>query len=96
VNCGTLEGVLVFIFRTWPGGKLFVKEMYHLNLHRGLGAHEMDARPHVWGIIDDEICTWKIEEVSFGGIFSSLEDEAPTLSTWTLAFGGLLCHSLSP
>jgi hypothetical protein len=69
-----------------------VKEFCHLDLHGGLEAHEMDVRPHVWGTIDDECCTWKMKDVSFGGILASSEDELAPLSTWTLAFGGLKRH----
>jgi hypothetical protein len=58
----------------------------------GLKAHEMDARPHVWGTIDDERCTWKMKENAFGGILESLEDDLAHLSTWTLAFEGLKRH----
>jgi hypothetical protein len=52
-------------------------------------AHRMVARPHVWGTIDDERCTWKKKDVAFGGTLASLEDEVPPFSTWMLAFGGL-------
>jgi hypothetical protein len=40
------------------------------DLHRGLEAHEMDARPHVWAIFDDERCTLMMEDIAFGGILA--------------------------
>jgi hypothetical protein len=66
-----------------------MKELCHLDLHRGLEAHEMDARPHVWGTIYDELFTLKMKDVSFGGFLASLEDEISPFSTWTFPFGGL-------
>jgi hypothetical protein len=65
----------LFVFAGLFPMKLFVKELCHLDLHRGLEAHEMDARPHVWGTIDDERCTWKMKDVSFGGTLASPKDE---------------------
>jgi hypothetical protein len=44
-------------------------------------SHRMDARPHVWGTIDDEHCAWKMKDVSFGGILAWIEDGIPPFST---------------
>jgi hypothetical protein len=49
----------------------------------------MDVRPHVWGMLVITICTLKKEVVAFGGTLAWLGDHLPSLSTWTLAFGGL-------
>jgi hypothetical protein len=35
----------------------------------------MDAMPHTQETIDDEHCTLRVEDVSFGGTLGSLEDE---------------------
>jgi hypothetical protein len=51
--------------------ELFVKRLCHLDLHRGLEAHEMDVRPQVWGTIDDEHCTLRMEDDVFGGTLVS-------------------------
>jgi hypothetical protein len=49
----------------------------------------MDARPHIWGTIDDEHCAWKMKDVVCGGILAWLKDGIPPFSTLTLAFGSL-------
>jgi hypothetical protein len=46
-------------------------------------------RPHVWGRIVITSCTVKKGVIAFGGTLAWLGDQFPSLSTWTLAFGGL-------
>jgi hypothetical protein len=73
-----------------------MKELFHLDLHRGLKSHEMDARPRMWKTIDDECCILRIKEVSFGGSLTSPEDEIAPSPTWKFAFGGLGRHPSIP
>jgi hypothetical protein len=66
-----------------------VKELHHLDLHRCLEAHDMDARPHVWGTIDDERCTWKMKDIAFGGTLASPKDEIVPSPTLMFVFEGI-------
>jgi hypothetical protein len=52
-----------------------------MDLHRGLEAHEMDVRTHIWGTIDDERFTWEMLDVSFGGSLALLGDDIAPSST---------------
>jgi hypothetical protein len=49
----------------------------------------------MWETIDDECCTFRVYEFSFGGTLASLEDEIAPLFHFDIAFGGLGCHPLS-
>jgi hypothetical protein len=53
-------------------------------------------RLHVWGLLVITICTLKKEVVAFGVTLAWLGDQLSSLSTWTLAFGGLDVTYLAP
>ena len=69
-----------------------MKKLCHLDFHRGLKAHNMDAMPHTWETIDHEHCTLRVEDVALGGTLVSLEDEIEPLFHFDVALGGLGRH----
>jgi hypothetical protein len=56
----------------------------------------MDARPHRMGRAPQDSCAHEMMDVSFGGTWKTLDDDIISPFTWTLAFGGLGRHFLSP
>jgi hypothetical protein len=69
VTYGPLEGVLVFLCRTFTGKSLIMKGQGHLNLHLGHEANWLDDTPStLWthgDNIDDERCLWRHERISW-------------------------------
>jgi hypothetical protein len=54
VNCVSLDGVLVFICRAFPGESLFVEAQGSLDLHRGM-------KPIGWMMCPLSLDTWEDE-----------------------------------
>jgi hypothetical protein len=65
-----------------------MKESYHFDLHGGLKTQRMDDITHRMDIAPQRLCVKGMEEISFGGILTTFEDDIISLCTWTFSFGG--------
>jgi hypothetical protein len=95
VTCGPLEGVLVCLCRTLPGGKPFHGRIVPFDLHGGLKSPRMVTIPHRMGRGPRSSCAHEVMNVAFGGTLTTLEDDIIALCTWMMTFGGLGRHLLS-
>jgi hypothetical protein len=95
VTCGTLEGVLVYIYKTFPCEIYSMEELCHFDLHGGLKTPRMDAIPHRMGRGPQISCAHEVMNVAFGGTLTTLEDDIVSIYTLTMDFGGLGRHLIS-
>jgi hypothetical protein len=93
VTCGPLEGILVCLCRTFLGVNYSMEKLCHFDLHGGLKTPRMDSIPHGMGRGPRSICRLDVIDVSFGGTWTTLDDDIIAPCTWTLSFGGLGRHS---
>jgi hypothetical protein len=62
VTCGSLEGVYICLCRNFQGGKIFVKELYHLTFIGDLEPMRWMLDPTFGAPFYDDRCTLMMDE----------------------------------